>query len=50
MEPEQVEEFISTFAHLYSEIILNEPSKQIVDEFIVIATDLLTRHKKIAIT
>jgi hypothetical protein len=31
MEAEQVEEFIPTFAQLFQEIVLNEPSKQIVE-------------------
>jgi hypothetical protein len=44
-----MEEFIPTFAQLYMEVILNEPSKQIIDEFVAIAIDILNNHKKIAI-
>ena len=50
MDQQQVEEFISTFAQLYMEIAVNEPSKQIVEEFANIAADLLSRYKKTVIT
>jgi hypothetical protein len=49
MGADQVEEFIPTFAQLFLEIVLNESSKQIVEEFITIVIDLITRHKKIVI-
>jgi hypothetical protein len=50
MTAEQTEEFISTFAHLYSEIVVNEPSKQIVDEFVSIVSEMITNHKKIVVS
>lgn len=49
MTADDMEEFIPTFAQLYMEVILNEPSKQIIDEFVAIAIDILNAHKKIAI-
>lgn len=50
MSVEQVEEFISTFAQLYLEIVLNESSKAIVEEFSGMASDLISKHKKVVIT
>jgi len=49
MGAEQLEEFISTFAQLYSEVVVNEPSKQIVDEFVSIVTEMITNYKKIVV-
>lgn len=49
MSPPQVEEFIPTFAQLFQEIVLNEPSKQIVEEFVGMAGGLLASHKKIVV-
>lgn len=49
MTGEQVEEFMPTFAQLFQEMVLNEPSKQIVEEFVEIASGLIARHKKIVV-
>ncbi len=49
MSPEQVEEFIPTFAQLFQEIVLSEPSKQIVEEFVEMANRLIAQHKKIVV-
>jgi hypothetical protein len=49
MTPEQVEDFIPTFAQLFQELVLNEPSKQIVEEFVEMASGLITQHKKIVV-
>lgn len=49
MDAESVQEFMPTFAHLFSEIAVNELSKQVIDEFITILTHLLSAHKKIVI-
>lgn len=50
MTPQQVEEFISTFAQLYLETVINEPNKAIIEEFAGIASDLITNHKKAIIS
>ena len=49
METDQVEEFIPTFAQLFQEIVLNEPSKQIVEEFVGMVSGLLSKHKKVVV-
>ena len=50
MSAEQLQEFISTFAQLYLEIAVNEPSKQIADEFASIFNDLIAKEKKTVIS
>ena len=50
MNGDDIQEFISTFAQLYSQIVLNEPSKQIVEEFVNISAEMMVNFKKIVIT
>lgn len=49
MNEENIEEFIQTFSHLFMEIVINEQSKQVIDEFINMMNHVLTNFKKIAI-
>lgn len=41
MNESDMEEFIPTFANLYQEIIVNEQSKQVYEEFIDIAASIV---------
>jgi hypothetical protein len=49
MDADNIEEFIPTFAHLFLEVILNEQSKQVYEEFISILVLMLTNHKKVVL-
>ena len=49
MEAEQVEEFMPIFAQLFFETIINEQSKQVIDEFSTMLTHIMTEHKKVAL-
>jgi hypothetical protein len=46
MDAQQVEDFISTFAYLFREIILNEDTKQIIEEMSNMLAYLTENHKK----
>ncbi len=49
MSEEDLTGFMPTLAQLYQEIIINELSKQVRDEFMLIMTGLLQNHKKIVV-
>lgn len=49
MSEENVEEFISTFAHLFMEVVINEQSKQVIDEFVSMITLLLEKFRKVVV-
>ena len=38
-----------TFAQLFLEVVVNEQSKQVVDEFIAMTNNLFINNKKLAI-
>ena len=49
MDGESLEEFMETFCQLYMETVINEQSKQVVDEFIFMMSHLMANNKKIVI-
>ena len=49
MDAETLDIFMPTFAQLFMEIVINEQSKQVFDEFIVMMNHLIVNFKKIVI-
>lgn len=49
MDAETLEVFMPTFAQLFMEIVVNEQSKQVCDEFITMMNHLISNFKKIVI-